>query len=84
MVGSAQALETVLRFSPTDPDKSIRALRLFIDGGKRGIADASLGSTNLLYFALKALAYDQLVADGDRDHTILPIEEPEAHLHPNR
>lgn len=83
MVGSAQMLETVLRFSPTDPDKLIRALRLFIDGGKRGIADASLGSANLIYFALKALEYDQLVVDGDRDHTVLAIEEPEAHLHPN-
>ncbi|MFH1719760.1 MAG: AAA family ATPase [Planctomycetota bacterium] len=83
MVGSAQTLDTVLRFSPTDPDKLIRALRIFIDGGKRGIADASLGSANLLYFALKALEYDQLVADGDRDHTFLAIEEPEAHLHPN-
>jgi putative ATP-dependent endonuclease of OLD family len=83
MVGSTQMLETVLRFSPTDPDKLIRALRLFIDGGKRGIADASLGSANLLYFALKALEYDQLVAEGDRDHTVLAIEEPEAHLHPN-
>jgi putative ATP-dependent endonuclease of OLD family len=82
MVGSAQALETVLRFSPTDPDKLIRALRIFIDGGRRGISDASLGSTNLLYFALKALEYEQLVADGDRDHTFLAIEEPEAHLHP--
>jgi putative ATP-dependent endonuclease of OLD family len=83
MVGSAQTLETVLRFSPTDPNKLIHALRIFIDGGKRGIADASLGSANLLYFALKALEYDQLVADGDRDHTFLAIEEPEAHLHPN-
>jgi len=83
MVGSAQALETVLRFSPTDPDKLIRALRIFIDGGTRGISDASLGSANLLYFALKSLEYDQLVADGDRDHTFLAIEEPEAHLHPN-
>jgi putative ATP-dependent endonuclease of OLD family len=83
MVGSAQMLETVLRFSPTDPDKLIRALRLFIDGGKRGIADASLGSANLIYFALKVLEYDRLAADGDRDHTILAIEEPEAHLHPN-
>lgn len=83
MVGSAQTLETVLRFSPTDPDKLIRALRMFIDGGKRGISDASLGSANLLYLALKALEYDQLVADGDRDHTFLAIEEPEAHLHPN-
>lgn len=83
MVGSAQMLETLLRFSPTDPDKLIRSLRLFIDGGRRGIGDASLGSANLVYLALKALEYDQLVADGDRDHTILAIEEPEAHLHPN-
>ena len=82
MVGSAQALETLLRFSPTDPDKLIRALRIFIDGGRRGISEASLGSANLLYFALKNLEYDQLVKDGDRDHTFLAIEEPEAHLHP--
>jgi putative ATP-dependent endonuclease of OLD family len=82
MVGSAQALETVLRFSPTDTDKLIRALRIFIDGGQRNIADASLGSTNLLYFALKTLEYEQLVRDGERDHTFLAIEEPEAHLHP--
>jgi len=83
MVGSAQALETVLRFSPTDVDKLVRALRIFIDGGKRGISDASLGSANLLYFALKTLEYEQLIEDGDRDHTFLAIEEPEAHLHPN-
>ena len=82
MVGVAQSLETVLRFSPTEPDKLIRALRVFIDGGKRPVSDASLGSANLLYFALKRLEYDQLIADGDRDHTILAIEEPEAHLHP--
>lgn len=83
MVGSVHALETVLRFSPTDPDKLIRALRIFIDGGRRGISDASLGSTNLLYFALKRLEYEQLVTDGERDHTFVAIEEPEAHLHPN-
>ena len=40
MVGAAQAMETFLRFSPTDPDKLIRALRIFIDGGKRSISDA--------------------------------------------
>ncbi len=83
MVGSSQTLETVLRFSPTDPEKLIRALRIFIDGGQRGISDASLGSANLLYFALKNLEYDQLIEEGDRDHTFLAIEEPEAHLHPS-
>jgi len=83
MVGSTQSLETVLRFSPTDSGKLIRALRIFIDGGRRGISDASLGSANVLYFALKNLEYELLVEDGDRDHTFLAIEEPEAHLHPN-
>ena len=83
MVGSAQALEMMLRFSPSDTDRLIRTLKLFIDGGVRGISDASLGTANLLYFALKALEYEQLVKDGSRDHTFLAIEEPEAHLHPN-
>jgi len=83
MMGRGQALETALRFTPTDADKLIRALRIYIDGGKRGINDASLGSANLLYFALKTLEYEQMVANGDRDHTFWAIEEPEAHLHPN-
>ena len=82
MVGEAQALATALRLSPTDAGKLIRALRIYIDGGKRSMSDASLGSANLLYFALKTLEYDQLVEDGDRDHTFFAIEEPEAHLHP--
>ena len=83
MVGPAQALATVLSLSSTDPDKLIRALQIYIDGGMRGISDASLGSANLLYLALKELELIQLVDDGDRDHTFLAIEEPEAHLHPN-
>lgn len=83
MVGKNQALDLLLRFAPVDADRLIRSLRIFIDGGKRGVSDASLGSTNILFFALKMLEYQQLVAEGDRDHTFLAIEEPEAHLHPN-
>ncbi len=83
MMGKGQILQTALRFSPTDADKLIRALRIYIDGGKRGISEASLGSANLLYFVLKALEYEQMVNDGDRDHTFMAIEEPEAHLHPS-
>jgi putative ATP-dependent endonuclease of OLD family len=83
MVGESHAVETALGFSPTDPDRLLRALRPYIDGGRRGIHEASLGSANLLYLTLKALELDQLVAEGERHHTFLGIEEPEAHLHPH-
>ena len=83
MVGSAHSLETSLGFSPAEGERLIRSLRLLIDGGKRGVADASLGSANLLYLALKVLEIEEQVAEGDRGHTILAIEEPEAHLHPH-
>jgi putative ATP-dependent endonuclease of OLD family len=83
MVGALHALEISLRFSPTDGERLIRTLRLFIDGGQRTVSDASLGSANLLYLALKSLQLDQQVAEGERSHTFLAIEEPEAHLHPH-
>jgi putative ATP-dependent endonuclease of the OLD family len=83
IVGAGHAIDTSLGFSPSDPDRLIRALRLFIDGGRRGIGEASLGSANILYLALKALELEQLVKEGLRSHTFLAIEEPEAHLHPH-
>jgi putative ATP-dependent endonuclease of OLD family len=83
MVGSLHALEMCLGFSPTDGGRLIRTLRLFIDGGVRSVVDASLGSANLLYLALKAIQLDQQVSEGQRSHTFLAIEEPEAHLHPH-
>lgn len=83
MVGDNNALDTTLGFAPTDPERLLRSLRLFIDDGKRGIAEASLGSANLLYITLKALELEHLVKEGNRHHTFLAIEEPEAHLHPH-
>jgi putative ATP-dependent endonuclease of the OLD family len=83
MVGPGHAVETTLGFSPTDPERLLRALRLFIDAGRRDIGAASLGSANLLYLTLKALELDQAVTEGTRYHTFLAIEEPEAHLHPH-
>ena len=35
MVGASHAVEMMLGFSPTEPERLLRALRLFIDGGKR-------------------------------------------------
>jgi len=83
MVGNSHAVDVTLGLTPSDADRLIRALRLFIDSGKRGISEASLGSANLLYLALKGLELRQLVEEGNRDHTVLAIEEPEAHLHPH-
>jgi len=83
MVGSKHAVETALGFAPTEPERLLRALQLMIDGGKRGIAEASLGSANVLYLALKQLEHQYLVDEGERQHTFLAIEEPEAHLHPH-
>ena len=83
MVGSSHAVEMLLGFSPTDPERLLRALRLFIDAGRRSISEASLGSANLLYLALKSLELEQFVTEGSRDHTFLAIEEPEAHIHPH-
>lgn len=82
MVGPAHATSIALGLSPTRIDALLRALRLLIDDGARGVADASLGTANLIFLALKSLELDQLVEEGERDHTFLAVEEPEAHLHP--
>ena len=83
MVGSKHAVETALGFAPTESEKLVRALQLMIDDGKRGVAEASLGSANVLYLALKQLEHQYLVQEGERQHTFLAIEEPEALLHPH-
>lgn len=83
MVGPGHAVETTLGFSPSDPERLLRALRLFVDAGRREIGSASLGSANILYLTLKALELDLSVDEGQRYHTFLAIEEPEAHLHPH-
>ncbi len=82
MVGPAHATTMSLGLAPTRIDALIRALRLLIDDGARGVADASLGTANLISLALKSLELDRLVLEGERDHTFLAVEEPEAHLNP--
>jgi putative ATP-dependent endonuclease of OLD family len=83
MAGAHQAVDVTLNLAPTDAGRLVRALRPYIDGGQRSISEASLGSANLLYLALKSLEFRHLTAQGQRDHTFLAIEEPEAHLHPH-
>jgi putative ATP-dependent endonuclease of the OLD family len=83
MVGPARGTDLTFGFSPTDADRLIRALQLFIDGGKRGVPDSSLGAANLLYLVLTTMRIGEEEKQGERSHTFLAIEEPEAHLHPH-
>lgn len=83
IAGAQHAVPVMLGLAPTRVDALLRSLRLLIDNGARGIPDASLGTANLIFFALKSLELDRLVAEGERDHTFFAVEEPEAHLHPH-
>lgn len=83
MVGDYYSSDILLGLAPSDSERLIRALRVFIDDGKRSISDASLGTANLLYLSLMALEFEALANEGDRAHTFVAIEEPEAHLHPH-
>ncbi len=83
IAGKQHAVPVTLGLAPTRVDALLRSLRLLIDNGARGIPDASLGTANLIFLALKSLELDRLVTDGERDHTFFVVEEPEAHLHPH-
>lgn len=83
IAGEQHAIPLTLGLAPTRVDALLRSLRLLIDNGARGIPEASLGTANLIFLALKSLELDRLVADGERDHTFFVVEEPEAHLHPH-
>lgn len=83
MVGSSHALEAELGVASTDPQRLIRTLRVFVDGdSRRPLSSASLGTLNILYFALMELGIQQKLLK-EIAHFILAIEEPEAHLHPH-
>ncbi len=83
IAGEQHAVPLTLGIAPTRVEALLRSLRLLIDNGARGISDASLGTANLIFLALKSLELDRLVTDGERDHTFFVVEEPEAHLHPH-
>ena len=83
IVGNKHTVPIKLGLAPTRVDALLRGLRILIDHGARGIGDASLGTANLIFMALKSLELDRLVREGERSHTFFSIEEPEAHLHPH-
>jgi putative ATP-dependent endonuclease of OLD family len=83
MSGPHHDIKPLFGFAPTSPERLYRSIRLLTDDGKRNVGEASLGSANLLFLTLKSLELKSLIEDNSRDHTILAIEEPEAHLHPH-
>jgi putative ATP-dependent endonuclease of the OLD family len=80
--GKAHDMDARLRFAPSDPLRLFRSIAMFIDNGRRGIADASLGSANVALLALKLAEFSWRRKKNERNFSLLCIEEPEAHLHP--
>jgi hypothetical protein len=78
--GKAHDIDTRLRFAPADPLRLFRAIAMFIDNGKRGIAEAGLGSANVALLALKLAEFAWRRKKNERNFSLLCIEEPEAHL----
>jgi putative ATP-dependent endonuclease of OLD family len=83
MAGPVHSIETELDFASTEPDQLIRSLRLFLKGpASRPISGASLGSANILFLSLLLQDMEMRQQAKEIVGTILAIEEPEAHLHP--
>ncbi|WP_398465497.1 ATP-dependent nuclease [Tardiphaga sp.] len=82
LAGKANDIDARLRFAPSDPLRLFRAIAMYIDGGKRGISEASLGSANVALIALKLAEFAWRRRKNERNFSLLCIEEPEAHLHP--
>lgn len=76
IAGGQHAVPVSLGLAPTRVDALLRSLRLLIDNGVRGVGDASLGTANLIFLALKSLELDRLVLDGERDHTFSSSKNP--------
>jgi putative ATP-dependent endonuclease of OLD family len=83
MLGRQHDLAPTFGFNSTDPRQLIQSLRLFMDKERRRqVSDTSLGLANVLYLSLLLLHAEQQETSLATAATILGIEEPEAHLHP--
>lgn len=82
LAGKRHDIDAKFGVTSADPSKLSRILKLFIDGGVREIGDASLGSANLALLTLRLAEYEWRRDQNVQDFTMIAIEEPEAHLHP--
>lgn len=82
LTGPAQDIDARLRFLSSDANRLFRSISMFIDGGTRSISEASLGSANVALIALKLAEFSLKRSKNERTYSLLCIEEPEAHLHP--
>lgn len=82
LAGSRQDIRAKFGFAPADPKQVFRSIGLYIDDGKRRISEASLGSANLALLTLKLAEFSWRRQRKERNYTLLCVEEPEAHLHP--
>lgn len=82
LAGTSHDIDARLRFAPADPLRLFRSIAMYIDGGKRTLSEASLGSANVALIALKLAEFAWRRAKNERNYSLLSIEEPEAHLHP--
>lgn len=83
LLGRQHELAPTFGFNSTDPRQLIQSLRLFLDEKRRRqVSDTSLGLANVLYLSLLLLHAEHQEKSLATATTILGIEEPEAHLHP--
>jgi putative ATP-dependent endonuclease of the OLD family len=83
LAGTSQDIKATLSFASTEPKRLLRSVGLYIDDGKRGINEASLGSANLALLTLRLAEFSWRHQQNERNYTLVVIEEPEAHLHPH-
>ena len=71
LAGEVHDINARLRFAPADPLRLFRSIAMFIDDGKRGIAEASLGSANVALIALKLAEFAWRRTKNERNYSLL-------------
>jgi putative ATP-dependent endonuclease of OLD family len=83
LAGPLHHVKTQFDFASSEAEQLLRSIRLYInEGTTRPLGDASLGTTNILFLSLLLQDLEQRQQTNEVASTILAIEEPEAHLHP--